>query len=110
MRIAPLRVCMCALLRGLCVRGVEHLNINNCHVGHLGPHSQLAPWAHSHHQHSCHGEREREEGDMGEEWETRERETHINTLGMAPKNAEMSKENYLHLSLSVITSTLLSVI
>ncbi|TNN80498.1 hypothetical protein EYF80_009237 [Liparis tanakae] len=43
---------------GLCVRGVEHLNINNCHVGHLGPHSQLAPWAHSHHQHSCHRARE----------------------------------------------------
>lgn len=49
--------CVCALLRGLCVRGAEHLNINNCHAGHLGPHSQLAPRAHSHHQHSCHGER-----------------------------------------------------
>lgn len=36
-------------LRGLCVRGAEHLNINNCHADHLGPHSQLAPWAHSHH-------------------------------------------------------------
>lgn len=56
-----------ALLQGLCVRGVEHLNINNCHVSHLGPHSQLAPWAHSHHQHSCHREQEREEGETREE-------------------------------------------
>lgn len=42
------------------MRGVEHLNINNCHVGHLGPRSQLAPWAQSHHQHSCHRVQERE--------------------------------------------------
>lgn len=60
------RVCMCVLLQGLCVRGVEHLNINNCHVGHLGPRSQLAPWAQSHHQHSCHRVQMRE-GSGGEE-------------------------------------------
>lgn len=63
-------VCICVWLQGLCVRGVEHLNINNCHVGHLGPHSQLAPWAHSHHQHSCHRERERGEGNRNRERET----------------------------------------
>lgn len=95
--VLRLCVCACALLRGLCVRGVEHLNINNCHVGHLGPHSQLAPWAHSHHQHSCHGEREREEGDVGEGvGDERTRDTHKHTrlceevivplrLGMVPK-------------------------
>lgn len=55
----------CVLLQGLCVRGVEHLNINNCHVGHLGPRSQLAPWAQSHHQHSCHRVQKRE-GSGGE--------------------------------------------
>lgn len=58
---SPVCMCMCVLLQGLCVRGVEHLNINNCHVGHLGPRSQLAPWAQSHHQHSCHRVQKREE-------------------------------------------------
>lgn len=67
-------ISVCVLLQGLCVRGVEHLNINNCHVGHLGPHSQLAPWAHSHHQHSCHREQERG-GRYGGESGRRERDT-----------------------------------
>lgn len=67
-------VCMCVLLQGLCVRGVEHLNINNCHAGHLGPRSQLAPWAQSHHQHSCHRVQKREGrggGIWGRKWKTR---------------------------------------
>lgn len=71
---SPVCMCMCVLLQGLCVRGVEHLNINNCHVGHLGPRSQLAPWAQSHHQHSCHRVQKREErggGIWGRKWETR---------------------------------------
>lgn len=55
-------VCVCVAPGSPCVRGAEHLNINNCHEGHLGPHSQLAPWAHSHHQHSCHREERGGEG------------------------------------------------
>lgn len=79
MRIVP-RVRVCVWLGGLCVRGAEHLNINNCHAGHLGPHSQLAPRAHSHHQHSCHGEQEEEEGGAGEEGlRRRERERKATT-------------------------------
>lgn len=78
-----LPVCVLVWLQGPCVRGAEHLNINNCHVSHLGPHSQLAPWAHSHHQHSCHregrgwGYRKRERETEGE----KERRTESRDVG-----------------------------